>query len=86
MRNLFSDHDRLSIDDERSVSRPIPQPLAIDPWVASSLLQKANRRGDADLAERAAVTLHRVRGKGQDSSDGRESRQRASVAYYSALK
>jgi hypothetical protein len=64
MRNLFSDHGRLSIDDGRSVSRPIPQPLAIDPWVASSLLQKAIRRGDADLAERAAVTLHRLRGKG----------------------
>ena len=39
-------------------------PLGVDPWVASSLLQKAIRRGDADLAERAAVTLHRQRGKG----------------------
>src|SRR5271157_3172398 len=64
MRNSFSDHGRFSIDDGRSVSRPIPRPLAIDPWVASSLLQKAIRRGDADLAERAAVTLHRLRGKG----------------------
>jgi hypothetical protein len=65
MRNLFSDHTRLSIDDDGlSVSRPIPRPLAVDPWVASSLLQKAIRRGDAVLAERAAATLRRFRGKG----------------------
>jgi replication-associated recombination protein RarA len=41
-----------------------PRPLAIDPWVASSLLQKAIRRGDVDLAERAAFTLSRYRGQG----------------------
>ena len=38
--------------------------LAVDPWVASSLLQKAIRRGDADLAERAAVSLYQSRGRG----------------------
>ena len=38
--------------------------LVTDPWVASSLLQKAIRRGDADLAERAAVSLYRRRGRG----------------------
>jgi hypothetical protein len=42
----------------------IPQPLAIDAFLASSLLQKSIRRGDADLAERAAITLHRLRGNG----------------------
>lgn len=36
----------------------------LDPWIASSLLQKAIRRGDADLAERAAITLHHLRGNG----------------------
>ena len=41
-----------------------PLPLSIDPWVASSLLQKAMRRGDIDLAERAAFTLFRYRGQG----------------------
>jgi hypothetical protein len=41
-----------------------PPTLAIDPWVASSLLQKAIRRGDVDLAERAAFTLSRYRGQG----------------------
>jgi hypothetical protein len=41
-----------------------PRLLAIDPWVASSLLHKAIRRGDVDLAERAAFTLTRHRGQG----------------------
>jgi hypothetical protein len=34
----------------------------VDPWLASSLLQKAIRRGEAELAEQAAVTLFRFRG------------------------
>ena len=38
--------------------------LAVDPWVASSLLQKAIRRGNSELAERAAVSLYRSRGRG----------------------
>lgn len=38
------------------------EPLAIDHWLASSLLQKAIRRGDADLAASAALTLFRARG------------------------
>jgi hypothetical protein len=41
-----------------------PLPLAIDPMVASSLLQKAIRRGDIDLAARAALTLSQYRGQG----------------------
>ena len=47
-----------------SPAQPRPRPLSIDPWVASSLLQKAIRRGDVDLAERAAFTLSRHRGQG----------------------
>jgi hypothetical protein len=35
--------------------------LRLDPYEASSLLQKAIRRGDAELAERAMVRLHRLR-------------------------
>ncbi len=56
-----------------------PRRLAIDPWVASSLLQKAIRRGDVDVAERAAFTLARHRGQGtpQASSGPRSA---ASVA------
>jgi hypothetical protein len=41
---------------------PAGGPLNADPWVISSLLQKSIRRGDADLAERAALTLYRQRG------------------------
>jgi len=51
-------------DLRRFASAPRPRPLSIDPWVASSLLQKAIRRGDVDLAERAAFTLSRHRGQG----------------------
>ena len=51
-------------DLRRSAGAARPRLLTIDPWVASSLLQKAIRRGDADLAERAAFTLSRHRGQG----------------------
>ncbi|MBY2916160.1 hypothetical protein [Rhizobium leguminosarum] len=34
----------------------------IDAWVASSLLQKAIRRGDVEYAEAAALAFHRMRG------------------------
>jgi hypothetical protein len=37
------------------------RPLSIDPWVASSLLQKSIRRGEGDLAIRAALNLFRLR-------------------------
>jgi hypothetical protein len=43
----------------KKASRPL---LRLDPYETSSLLQKAIRRGDADLAERAAVRLYRLRG------------------------
>jgi len=64
MNDLFPGTGRMPTDDDHSVRPTIPPPLAIDPWVASSLLQKSIRRGDADLAERAAITLHRFRGNG----------------------
>jgi hypothetical protein len=64
MNDLFPGTGRMPTDDDHSVRPTIAQPLTIDPWVASSLLQKAIRRGDADLAERAAITLHRLRGNG----------------------
>jgi hypothetical protein len=63
MQELFKEIE----NDVRNVDvspAPSPPPLAVDPWVASSLLQKSIRRGDADLAERAAITLHRHRGNG----------------------
>lgn len=38
--------------------------LSVDPWVASSLLQKAIRRGEVEFAESAAMRLFRLRGRG----------------------
>jgi hypothetical protein len=38
--------------------------LALDPWVASSLLQKSIRRGDAAIANQAAAAFARYRGEG----------------------
>jgi hypothetical protein len=36
---------------------PKPSPLQISPWLAMSLLQKAIRRGEIELAQRSAATL-----------------------------
>ncbi len=43
---------------------PLDHPLKLDPWSASSLLQKAIRRGEGPLAQKAAVSLQRCRGQG----------------------
>jgi hypothetical protein len=39
-----------------------PGALRLDAYAAASLLRIAIRRGEADLAERAAVRLYRLRG------------------------
>jgi hypothetical protein len=36
---------------------PNPSPFRISPWLAMSLLQKAIRRGESELAQHAAATL-----------------------------
>ncbi len=38
------------------------EPIAADPWVVSSLLQKSIRRGETEMAQRAALTLFKLRG------------------------
>jgi hypothetical protein len=38
------------------------EPIAADPWVVSSLLQKSIRRGESDIAERAALTFLKLKG------------------------
>ncbi len=53
----------LPIDDIFNFQLP-EAPLKVDPWVASSLLQKAIRRSDLTLAGRAASTLFNQRGAG----------------------
>jgi hypothetical protein len=35
------------------------KPISADPWVVSSLLQKSIRRGETEIAQRAAFALHR---------------------------
>jgi hypothetical protein len=44
-------------DETFGYREPIPAPLNISPWVAMSLLQKAIRRGEGELAQHAAATL-----------------------------
>jgi hypothetical protein len=42
---------------------PLPsKPIAADPWIVSSLLQKSIRRGERELAERAALTFFHHKG------------------------
>ena len=54
------DEIRVRLADELSAYRePISAPLQISPWVAMSCLQKAIRRAETDLAQRAAATLLR---------------------------
>ena len=40
----------------------IEHPLPLDPWIAASLMQKAIRRGEAELAARGATAYYRMRG------------------------
>jgi hypothetical protein len=62
MRDIMTDHDFIAeiID---GISRNLQaassglRPLPADRWVARSALQKAVRRGDAETAHRAAITL-----------------------------
>src|SRR5690242_5959075 len=41
---------------------PFHPSVKLDPWVASSLLQKGIRRGETELAQYAARFLHQYRG------------------------
>jgi len=38
------------------------EPIVADPWIVSSLLQKSIRRGETKIAQRAALTLLKLRG------------------------
>ena len=44
-------------DEIFAYREPKPAPLKISPWLAMSLLQKAIRRGESELAQHAAATL-----------------------------
>jgi hypothetical protein len=41
---------------------PQSKPIAADPWVISSLLQKSIRRGETEIAQRAVVTFFHLKG------------------------
>ena len=45
-----------------SHSAPACKPIPADPWVISSLLQKSIRRSETDIAQRAALTLFKLKG------------------------
>ena len=81
-------HDPVSavgapVASESRPSSSLPsEPLNIDPWVTSSLLQKAIRRGEADLAERAAIRLFRLRARASGAASlSSHSRMSASVRF-----
>jgi hypothetical protein len=49
-------------DEIKQCAPPIFAPIAVDPWVVSSLLQKSIRRGETEIAQRAALTLFKLKG------------------------
>ena len=54
---ILNDARELLADEILAYREPPPAPLKISPWLAMSLLQKAIRRGEIELAQHAASTL-----------------------------
>ncbi|WP_038972191.1 hypothetical protein [Bradyrhizobium genomosp. III] len=54
---IINNARELLADDIFAYREPRQAPLKISPWLAMSLLQKAIRRGEAELAQHAAATL-----------------------------
>src|SRR5215831_12291517 len=52
---------RLACEMDSHSALPI-RPIAADPWVISSLLQKSIRRGETDVAQRSALTFLKLKG------------------------
>jgi len=55
---------RAMMQDPNFAPGPSPEPIVADPWIVSSLLQKSIRRGEIEIAQRAALTLFKMRGAG----------------------
>jgi hypothetical protein len=55
---------RAMLPEPNFASGPSPEPIIADPWIVSSLLQKSIRRGEIEIAQRAALTLFKMRGAG----------------------
>src|ERR1700674_1297397 len=62
MHALFGEAKRLVASEVDLHSLPPSEPIAADPWIVSSLLQKSIRRGETEIAQRAALTLFKLRG------------------------
>jgi hypothetical protein len=62
MRDLLGDARQRLAREIDTYSAPPLEPIVADPWIVSSLLQKSIRRGETEIAERAALTLFRLRG------------------------
>jgi hypothetical protein len=62
MHALFGEAKRVFASEVDLHSLPPSEPIAADPWIVSSLLQKSIRRGESGIAQRAALTLLRLRG------------------------
>src|SRR5436190_13862335 len=54
---ILNDAREQLADEIFTYCEPQPAPLRISPWLAMSLLQKAIRRGESELAQHAAATL-----------------------------
>ena len=62
MRDAFGPaRERLACEMDSHSALPI-KPIVADPWVISSLLQKSIRRGEIEIAQRAALALVQVKG------------------------
>jgi hypothetical protein len=62
MRDVFGEATQwLAREIDSSLATP-SEPIAADPWLISSLLQKSIRRSETEIARRAAMTLSKHRG------------------------
>ena len=62
MRDVFGEAKQRLAREIDSHSALAEKPIAADPWVISSLLQKSIRRSETEIAQRAALTLVKLRG------------------------
>jgi hypothetical protein len=53
---------REMMQDPNFAHGPSPEPIVADSWIVSSLLQKSIRRSEVEIAQRAALTLFKLRG------------------------
>lgn len=62
MRDAFGEaRQRLACEIDRHPKQAL-EPIAADPWIVSSLLQKSIRRGETGIAQRAALTFFTRKG------------------------